>query len=590
MSTIDETETENLNRFNNIIQNLPIRTKLTVSSLCLLDNISTQLLRFLIFNSNSPQVIALYTEHGTYLSTGETEIFQTLLKLFKQVRLIYNTRSPLLHVHDVAPGLWFPNSPPPSLLRGHESYIITSIRKANLLTFILTALGCFSYGFELLQSSFLDIFCPNTLFTGTSTSDQNGKFLKSQAILYLDLKTQAFIAGLKDFKDATNEIPADKKMELLQSIFPDNLADQLILRRTGSNSMATNDSMTPSERDFIERCDRRRDNLSNFTDFNSLVQSYDWNHFIKELLDYCNRNMGLIIWGRRGRGKSPLFAFDKDEFDNQVLYASGASAPSADFTNLNVNEAGPFENNEDQINSQLTASNINPGQGTNDFSPSLSNFGNGPQGLVDNGKRMTQSLVSAAIAASASSGIKKLKPKRIWSKDEEEALTEGLKEVGPSWSKILDLYGPGGKISEDLKNRTQVQLKDKARNWKLHYLKTDKELPEYLRKVTGNLDKALRSKKKTVLTSTSNTASPVSDVTAAGVAAAIATATATNDPSGLNESHENSVQPTDSTGVSLEDPASQASSQAQKNLSSNGLFDSAAGEAAGFDPNLENSM
>ena len=47
---------------------------------------------------------------------------------------------------------------------------------------------------------------------------------------------------------------------------------------------------------------------------------------MKELLDYCNRNMGLIIWGKRGRGKSPLYCFDKEEFDPQVIYASGAAA------------------------------------------------------------------------------------------------------------------------------------------------------------------------------------------------------------------------------------------------------------------------
>lgn len=260
---------ESLNRFNDIIQSLPARTRLTICSLCLLDNISTQLLRFLILNANSPNIIAVLTDQTAFLSSGETEIFQTLVKLFKQIRMIYHTRSPLLSVHDVAPGLWFPNSPPPLILRGHEAFIITAIRKANLLTFLLTSLNCLNYGFELLQSIFLDIFCPNTNTVGNNSLEQSGKFLKSQAILYLDLKTQAYIAGLKEFQDETNEISLEKKQELLDLIFPSNLADILVQRRTGDSGDIT--LLTPSEKDFVERCDRRRENLKIVQDFNSLI-------------------------------------------------------------------------------------------------------------------------------------------------------------------------------------------------------------------------------------------------------------------------------------------------------------------------------
>ena len=565
-----EADTENLNRFNGILEGLPTRTKLTISSLCLLDNVSTQLLRFLVFNSNAPQVIALYIEQGTYLSSGETEVFQTLLQLFKQVRLVYNTRSPLLHVHDVAPGLWFPNSPPPSLLRGHEAYIITAIRKANLLTFILTALGCFSYGFELLQSAFLDIFCPNTLFTGTSSTDQNGKFLKSQAILYLDLKTQAFIAGLRDEKGDGEEVPVDKKLELLQEIFPSDLSEQLIMRRTGSDRVAESDTLTPSERDFIERCDRRRDNLANFTEFKPLTESYDWNHFIKELLDYCNRNMGLIIWGRRGRGKSPLFTFDKDEFDNQVMYASGAAASSSTThrDSAGANDNDDFEGQDSQLDMPIGESIMGSGAGSANFS-ALAAFTNPSQGSGETSKRVTQSLVSAAIAASANSGIKKLKPKRTWSTEEDEALIEGLKSCGPSWSKILDKYGPGGKDSEALKNRTQVQLKDKARNWKLHYLKAGKPLPDYLQKVTGNIAKALKSRKK-------GASNPdMTSVIAAAASQGSPVPEGSNPPNSEDGTIDNSV---DENGSS------------QKDGTANNLFGNDSNEGAAYDPNLENGM
>jgi hypothetical protein len=71
----------------------------------------------------------------------------------------------------------------------------------------------------------------------------------------------------------------------------------------------------------------------------------------------------------------------------------------------------------------------------------------------------------------------------------ENALFAGLEAVqGPNWAAILHLYGPGGTISEALKNRSQVQLKDKARNLKLFFLKRGHEMPRVLEKVTGYLN------------------------------------------------------------------------------------------------------
>jgi hypothetical protein len=64
----------------------------------------------------------------------------------------------------------------------------------------------------------------------------------------------------------------------------------------------------------------------------------------------------------------------------------------------------------------------------------------------------------------------------------------GLDQVkGPHWSQILALYGPSGTINDVLKDRNQVQLKDKARNLKLFFLKSNIEVPHYLSQVTGEL-------------------------------------------------------------------------------------------------------
>ena len=78
--------------------------------------------------------------------------------------------------------------------------------------------------------------------------------------------------------------------------------------------------------------------------------------------------------------------------------------------------------------------------------------------------------------------------RRPWNQEEEKALMAGLDMVkGPHWSQILTLFGPNGTISDILKDRTQVQLKDKARNLKLFFLKTNSEMPYYLQAVTGEL-------------------------------------------------------------------------------------------------------
>ena len=78
--------------------------------------------------------------------------------------------------------------------------------------------------------------------------------------------------------------------------------------------------------------------------------------------------------------------------------------------------------------------------------------------------------------------------RRPWSTEEENALMAGLDRVkGPHWSQILAMFGPGGTINETLKDRNQVQLKDKARNLKLFFLKSGIEVPYYLQCVTGEL-------------------------------------------------------------------------------------------------------
>ena len=96
----------------------------------------------------------------------------------------------------------------------------------------------------------------------------------------------------------------------------------------------------------------------------------------------------------------------------------------------------------------------------------------------------------AATAKSSPSARRAGTPsqRRPWTAEEENALMAGLDRVkGPHWSQILAMFGPGGTMNESLKDRNQVQLKDKARNLKLFFLKSGIEVPYYLQFVTGEL-------------------------------------------------------------------------------------------------------
>ena len=101
-------------------------------------------------------------------------------------------------------------------------------------------------------------------------------------------------------------------------------------------------------------------------------------------------------------------------------------------------------------------------------------------------ERARQAATAKASASSKRAGNPS--QRRPWTQEEENALMAGLDRVkGPHWSQILGMFGPGGSINEVLKDRNQVQLKDKARNLKLFFLKSGHEVPYYLQFVTGEL-------------------------------------------------------------------------------------------------------
>jgi hypothetical protein len=256
---------------------------------------------------------------------------------------------------------------------------------------------------------------------------------KWQGAVFLELKTQAYISTLMNSGTAPDP--------MLDDLFPHDLDAQLLTRHPDAPSLS------PSEQDFIDRCRSRRSylliNPSQHDAFGQLAKRYPWADFVRESVLSVNKNVDSIIGTPSRAHQQPL--------TSKIL------------------------NNDRKSQSLL------PPQPTNRTFPPTSAHGARQSPLPSakfSGSQAPKSSPSSTIT------------RQPWTKPEENALLAGLGRVGgPHWSQILALYGRGGSVSEVLKSRNQVQLKDKARNLKLWFLKTGREVPECLRGVTGELSK-----------------------------------------------------------------------------------------------------
>lgn len=252
------------------------------------------------------------------------------------------------------------------------------------------------------------------------------RLLKWQGAIYLELKTQIYISALMNSEGSPEA--------MLDELFPPDLDAQILTRHPDAPSLS------PSEQDFIDRSRARKSYLlaepSSDEALKELPKKYQWNDFVREFASCITKNVDGIM---------------------NVPVRSQA------------NQGG-----------NMSKSNA---QDANSSAPNAAVHG--VQSLSLNGNKGAPGGNETRKAAPAASTIR-----QPWTKPEEDALLAGLERVnGPHWSQILALYGRGGSISEVLKDRNQVQLKDKARNLKLWYLKTGKEVPNSLRGVTGELRK-----------------------------------------------------------------------------------------------------
>ena len=178
--------------------------------------------------------------------------------LFDHTKKVYSTKKSFLS---------------PSELELTEPSQIDIIRKANLASFVSSIFGTQEIGFSELNDNFIDVFVPEA-----------GRLLKVQGALFLELKTQAFIASMNNAERS--------RTELLYELFPDDLEQRPIDRHTGSRQLA------PSEADFAKRAASRRDillaDINNEEALKSLPDKYHWEDFLRDLSSYITKNFDSI--------------------------------------------------------------------------------------------------------------------------------------------------------------------------------------------------------------------------------------------------------------------------------------------------------
>ena len=201
-----------------------------------------------------------YQETVTFTSEYRSEAGQeyaAIKNLFEITKAIYKSKTPFLSASE---------------LDIDDATQIEVLRKANLATFVSTIFEPRQIGFSDLDSHFLEIFVPN-----------NGRLLKAQAQILLELKTQAFIAATRSKEPAKDEV--------LYTLFPDNLESRILARRPGARGLA------PSEQDFVKRSLSRRDFLLaeiKTGNLDALPERYRWEDFLREISSYISKNFDAI--------------------------------------------------------------------------------------------------------------------------------------------------------------------------------------------------------------------------------------------------------------------------------------------------------
>lgn len=409
--------------------------QLRVHCLPVLDNLSSQVLAMLT-KGPYQQTLVIVTQPAS----DQGQAYRTLMDLFNSSKRAYSQEAFL----------------DPDSLDLKEPQQRCTIRKVNLATFVSSVFGSTEVGFYHLNENFLTTFVP-----------EKSRLLKSQAALFLDLKTQAFISAMCQGEKEQSEI--------LEDLFPDNMEHQFRLRRHAKQ-------LTPTEQDFCARCKSRRENLARCgPDFN-LAEKYIWQGFLKDITEYVSENYESII--ANGPKKRRPRQSTRD----------GPPTPEEE-PHQHAQPQQQHQEEEQQMEHEMVTTpseHVHVGHehdedaGMHIDSHLFADGGFSLDQPLDPNQSTAELYEEARMAATRNPASSKKASgptqRRPWSKEEEQALLNGLDAVkGPHWSQILSMYGAGGTVSEILKDRNQVQLKDKARNLKLFFLKSQLDVPYYLK-------------------------------------------------------------------------------------------------------------
>jgi protein TBF1 len=202
-----------------------------------------------------------YQDITSFVSEPDSEngqAYATMRSLFDHTKRVYSTKQAFLS---------------PTDLDLTEPSQIDTIRKANLASFVSSIFGSQEISFAELNDHFLDVFVP-----------EGSRLLKVQGALFLELKTQAFIASLNNEERTRTEV--------LFELFPDDLEQVLLSKRLGTRQLA------PSEADFVKRARSRRDiifaDINNEEAMKALPDKYHWEDFLRDLSSYISKNFEAI--------------------------------------------------------------------------------------------------------------------------------------------------------------------------------------------------------------------------------------------------------------------------------------------------------
>ncbi|KAL1622840.1 TTAGGG repeat binding factor [Diplodia seriata] len=356
-----------------------------------------------------------------------------------------------------------------------------TVRKANLAAFVMSIFGGQEVSLNELNEYFLDIFI-----------SPGGRFLNWHGGFYVELKTQAYIKEL---------MKGEKRDEVMSRLFPENLAEKMLARHPEIKQLL------PPELEFVKFALQRRQSLLAEGDTVEarvmLPRKHAWNDLLKEVNSCIQKYMDGSSTSRQSSQSSMYSNAGAQGISPSGYYPPQMQGPVGGNYDETITRAALMAHaalhGQQPAGSPDAQSNVSFYQAypqvAQQHQPSFptSKAPNPPSPIAVQ-SAPTQVLYDRARSASTvRAPPNSRKPgaanqRRPWSIDEERALMDGLDRVkGPHWSQILALYGPGGTISEILKERNQVQLKDKARNLKLFFLKSGVEVPVYLQGVTGDL-------------------------------------------------------------------------------------------------------